>query len=74
MGIIKSSIKKLVMHYDFTRKIYYRWIDNKFNLKLSKTYGNMTRKEIFSHIYHNHTWGGVNKIIIPAKAHISKFM
>ena len=58
MGI-KRSIKNLIMRYRFTRDIYYRWLDRKINRGLSSKYGNMTRKEIFSHIYRNFTLGGL---------------
>ena len=75
MGI-KRSIKNLIMRYDFTRKIYSSWLDYKTmrDFKHSRVkYKNMTRREIFSHIYRNFTLG-VLAITTLAKAPILIFL
>ena len=58
MGI-KRSIKKIIMRSAALRKLYSNFLTPIVKRGLSQKYGNMTRREIFSHIYRNFTLGGL---------------
>ena len=62
-GVIKMGLKQYVKgfitRYRPLRKLYVLMRSSQLNNELTHKYANMTRKDIFSSIYSNFTWGGV---------------
>ena len=63
---MRKEIKQFVCKYRFLRNIYYLYRRNKTN---NRKYEGLTKEQVFSTIYLNHSWGGTNEFYSGEGSH-----